>query len=638
MISVHDWPKGLVLLTRDGVGGMGFFASTPCQRGFECLLWTAAHVLYDRSDKLKSKVVTIQHKEKSLQIELDEPVMFSSPTMLDFVAFSVPTSVNSELGIRQLKFSPHICKVSQLVSMHGYVDGVLCRSSGQAQVSSTDAMEWVHYSSTIDTWSGTPMCAIDGSVVGIHRGRNTLLGNNYGTVIAPLLFRYKRGESEDMAKLYYVEDDLEDVQDGRYDASDVLAIEYMDKRDKEVKRLAVRSASTNGGPRRFIVTDRRVTPRDVLRQKIQSIDTADISNESKYEIKELIKTAKGRGASDEDVIEQLDSTVELYEKHTDRAKALLAREPDKFEDLEHAALWMRVLVGKVRNVDVYDELFETRLDNKELAAEARSLYVTESPILMQVKSLGRYKEIKRWGEEDERGVLLKPPAPQCKVSQQPSFGHVNQPVKVETNVPKLGGSLYQEVLVTTAPTVAAPSLPSTTLKRVVVKGSDERKHLSARPTHGKSVLVNTTKCGICNASHQTHNHRHAIARRRRKESGQKGNLMGTDPRTGRHQQSGRMGKPSLGGSNNSLGERKMIPILALYPVPQQVWNFILQAKQNSILRNPELHELPLQFRPLSQYYLSKRQVARLTKEYGYQPKWLRTLSDGAGRIVVQKLN
>jgi hypothetical protein len=156
-----SWPKGVVALAtaESKVMGMG----CRCKIDGKDVLLTAAHVL-----KAMSFIVGdlfMVNDERKMPFSRTEPIVMIS-TGLDVVAVEIKASVWTALGVKQLSFNFDVKSNPMGVKLYGYSGGKLAVSEGRYRPNSIII---VHYASTQPSWSGTPLIADDGKIVGVHR-------------------------------------------------------------------------------------------------------------------------------------------------------------------------------------------------------------------------------------------------------------------------------------------------------------------------------------------------------------------------------------------------------------------------------------------------------------------------------------
>jgi len=305
--------------------------------------------------------------------------------------------------------------------------------------------------------------------------------------------------------------------------------------------------------------------------------------------------------------------------------------------LEHAALWKAVTEGRIKDADAYQIAFDNRHSDSKLRSAAYSIYVNEHPYLKRTKDLGEYSKIIRWGDESgpvatitvytlcgvcKEHVVERNFCSACGVKLPAKPKEQKQQVE-RPKCGKCGGDHatgnHSRFERRTKKRVAA--LSKTSLDPQPVMG-EEQKKLSKEKKYQK---VKTNDSGKSPKGPESG----AV-----KTVPRPVNQKGTDPKTGRKNQSGKMEMPSSAGLANRTDGK--IRVIALYPMPSEAWNFLLREGPTLPSLAAQLPNLAPLYLPLASSYLTTKQVARLTQVYGTRPKWLKTLPDGNGRVEVRR--
>jgi hypothetical protein len=173
--GVNGSTAGIVSL-RDDAGEVIGMGSRIKFRGSTALL-TAAHVYLAM---LASGKVYMEHQGVSVPLGDVSVRLYSSEIDRDVIILDVSTVVWSKLGVKALRVQ--LCDYAKVATLYGFNDeGKYSQTIGTI-TPSTNVFEFTHVASTKPGWSGTPLIARGGIVIGIHCGYRSAFGVNYGTV------------------------------------------------------------------------------------------------------------------------------------------------------------------------------------------------------------------------------------------------------------------------------------------------------------------------------------------------------------------------------------------------------------------------------------------------------------------------
>jgi hypothetical protein len=145
------------------------------------VLLTATHVL----KTLVDGAAFIGTTQTKVIFEDYWPVVFaSSENDLDLALVDVPAAVWSLLGVRKLQCQNKIHN-SDYCKVVGVKDGVLVQSRGTAIPWKSKPFYLYHASSTLPSFSGSPLVNSKNQVIGVHLG--AVEGRNYGVCVLPVL-------------------------------------------------------------------------------------------------------------------------------------------------------------------------------------------------------------------------------------------------------------------------------------------------------------------------------------------------------------------------------------------------------------------------------------------------------------------
>jgi len=170
--------------------GMGFFITYKSQK----VLCTAYHV-WIQATKFS---LSLEHQNRVVSPTKWKVVMVSGVEEFDIVMVHLHPDIVSNLGAKTLKCI--VPKENQSFSVYGYEKGAFSSSKGQVNFKDMIFGHGLHNASTIPGWSGSPLVAHDGKVIGMHTGA----GEKFNTFIEPFWLLINNEETSDYHAQRYV--------------------------------------------------------------------------------------------------------------------------------------------------------------------------------------------------------------------------------------------------------------------------------------------------------------------------------------------------------------------------------------------------------------------------------------------------